>query len=312
MRAQIPLKPALQRVDLRAEDHAVNGSEDQRGAVQVDQLAEREPRGMIDPRLVGKRRLDRLPAGFRRRQRVVAVADREKEAAALRLHPRDLLRRPRGQLALDRVPGDVPAAEHQLRVVELGQLPIRQRLDQAHGRVVDEHHRVRAFDARPLPDAHARRDARENRPLRRADGRARAGREVILLQIQPADQPEAFSALGHAADEHKAVFHARLQHAAPHIVFHCLPDGRNPRVAFGQIGLGIDEVQRARRVADDLRGLPPVFGLAGKLVAGDNRPFFKICRSVGQKDIRRENTGLPLAQSFRIGAPPRAARLSLG
>ena len=193
VRAQIPLKPALQRVDLRAEDHAVNGSEDQRGAVQVDQLAEREPRGMIDPRLVGKRRLDLLPAGFRRRQRVVAVADREEEAAALPLHPRDLLRRPRGQLALDRVPGDVPAAEHQFRVVELGQFPIRQRLDEAHFRIVDEHHRVRALDARPLPDAHARRDARENRPLRRADGRGCTGREIILLQIQLTNQPKAFA-----------------------------------------------------------------------------------------------------------------------
>lgn len=99
-----------------------------------------------------------------------------------------------------------PPAEHQLCVVELGQIHLRQRLDQAHGRVIDEHHHMGAFNRRALTDAHARRNARENRSLRRADGRGCTGREIILLQIQLTNQPKAFAALCHAAHKHKAVF----------------------------------------------------------------------------------------------------------
>ena len=174
--------------------------------------------------------LDLLPAGLGRRQRVVSIPHRQEKAAALPLHLRNARRRLLGQRAFHRIAADVPAAEHQLRLVQGWQIFLRQRLNQRHAGVIEQHHHMRALQRRSAANAHPRRNARENRSLRRAHRRMGAGRKVVLIQVEPAHKPQPLAALRRAPDEDKAICHPLHKRAAGQIARHGLSDARNTRI----------------------------------------------------------------------------------
>ena len=186
----------------------------------------------------------------------------------------------------------MPAAEHQIGVVKRPEFVrfLQQRLDDRAARVVDQNKNVRQLDGRAAADPKPRRNARNDRPLGRADQRRRASVVIVAFEVERQHKPAARVAGGSSTNEHKPLGQ-RLQHAAVEIIAHLPPDAGNAfgLVRFAEERLGQDQIERGGRVADECAGALPVFGLRGVLVARNDCPFRKIRSRRGKHHIRHQN-----------------------
>ena len=162
-----------------------------------------------------------------------------------------------------------------------------QRLDDSLIGIVDEQHDVGQLDGRVAAHAGARGDAVEHRTLGGADQRAGAGGKVVLVEIDHADQAVADLAVALAALDVDERILERLKDVLLEILVHGGVDVGNELVDIGglQVGLGQDEAQGGRRIADGLFHALPILGLGRELVAGDDGPLLHIDVLVGQQDV---------------------------
>ncbi len=135
--------------------------------------------------------------------------------------------------------------------------------------------------------ARARGDTVEHGALRRADQRAGAGSEVVLVEIDHTDQTVADLAVALAALDVDQRILERFEDALFEILAHGGVDVGDEFINIGrfEIGLGQDEAQGGRRAADGLFHALPIFGLRGELVAGDDRPLAHVNILLGQKNV---------------------------
>ena len=253
----------------------------------VDRLAEGEAGGVRLLLLFREGALDLVPGGLRRRQRVVAVADHEQHAALFQLFKggndgggiRQALAR------------DVAAAHVQLGIVQYLQRGALPGAEHAVGGVVVQEHDVRKFHHRRLADLQAGRDALDDGRLGGADEGAALLFKRIRLQIDGDDDARAQRRrLRLALDEDKA----RLQlaeNARIAVGAHGAGDLFHPRGAvFFQIDLGKGQAQGGGSIPHQGFQLPPIGGVGGVLVAGDDRPAIQIDARGRQKHLGRSDT----------------------
>ena len=163
-----------------------------------------------------------------------------------------------------------------------------QGLDHGLFGVVDEQHDVGQLDGGVAAHAGARGDTVEHGALSRADQRAGAGGEVVLVKVDHTDQAVADLAVALAALDVDQGVLERLEDAFIEILGHGGVDIGDEFVDVGglQVGLGQDEAQGGRRIADGLLHALPIFGLRGELVAGNNSPLAHI-HILGQQNVGR-------------------------
>ena len=209
---------------------------------------------------------------------------------------------------LDRLfPGHVPAADaasaqHQVRVVEQGQGPLEERLDDGGLRVVDEDQDVGHLQDRPPAHLHPRRQAPGVGPFRRADQGRGPRRIAVALQVEGRDQTLARGGVGRApVDQHEAGLQGP-QHPLPEVALHVIMDGADaPAAARGlQEGLGEDQAQGGGAVAHEARRLLPVLRVGGVLVAGDDRPLLQAHVRARQQHAGYAQTDVGEAHGGRV------------
>ena len=176
----------------------------------------------------------------------------------------------------------MPAAEHQLTVIQQGQyvLVVADRLDQRLFLVVGQHHHMGRFQNCATADFQARRDALDHSLFTGADGGLAAGVVVVGFKVDGTHQTLADGAvhLG-ALNIHKAM-NAAGQHRFA-VLLHRAADGLHPLGLLGgtQVGFGQHDMQRTGFTGSQGFGALPVFRLGGKLVNGDAGP--RVQRNAG-------------------------------
>ena len=137
-------------------------------------------------------------------------------------------------------------------------------------------------------NAGARGDTIEHGALGGADQRAGTGREVVLIEVDHADESVADLTVALAALDVDEGVLERLEDALFEVLAHRGVDVGDELVDVGglQVGLGQDEAQGGRRVADGLLHTLPVLGLRSELVACDDRPLAHI-DILGQQNVGR-------------------------
>ena len=178
---------------------------------------------------------------------------------------------------------------HQVEVIDALHLVGRggQGLDDGLLGVVNEQHDVGQLDGGVAAHAGARGDTVEHGALGGADQRAGAGGEVVLVEVDHADQAVADLAVALAAlDVDKRILE-RLKDVLLEILVHGGVDVGDKLVDVGslQVGLWQDEAQGGRRITDGLFHALPILGLGRELVAGDDGPLLHIDVLVGQQDV---------------------------
>ena len=280
----------------------MDGLKDDPLVVNVVELDEGVPGGMVCPLIFRQGRLDLLPVGLGGGQAVVAVAHGEEEhgviavllfksilVGELREGGEDVLHVP---LPRHKTTGDMAAAQHQVGVVEAGKLLrlLHQGLDDGTLGVVDEDQDVGELHRGPLPDLQPGRDAGDDGPLGGADQGTGALGVVVFFEIKSHDQAVACIAVGGAFHQHEALG-LLLQDALLQILLHVGLDGGDTLglIRAAQIRFRQNEVQRGGGVTDDLPGFLPILLLGGELVAGHHGPLHHV-RSLGREHhFRDEN-----------------------
>ena len=137
--------------------------------------------------------------------------------------------------------------------------------------------------------AGARGDTVEHGALSRADQRAGAGGEVVLVEVDHTNEAVTDLTVALAALDVDEGVLERLEDALFEVLAHRGVDVGDELVDVGglQVGLGQDEAQGGRRVADGLLHALPVLGLRGELVACDDRPLAHIDILLGQQNVGR-------------------------
>ena len=190
----------------------------------------------------------------------------------------------------DEPAGDMAAVLHQVGIVQLFKRIrfLKQRLDDAAVRVVDQDHDVRQLHARALAHLEARRDALDHGFFGRADERGRAGGVFIRFEIDREDNAAARAGAARPALGEHHTGGKRAQRAVGYVAAHGLVDlrGAPGNIRVLQIDFGQRQPQGGGGVADDAVGLCPVFGLRGILVARDDRPLGKVRAFAGEHDLR--------------------------
>ena len=267
-------------------NHAVDGLEDLGFIVDILQLHQGKARRVGGEILAGMGFFELLIAGLGRGQGVVAVAHGEDhghagKAFVLFPHVGGVVRQARFKvvhgLALHQPAGDVTAALHEVKVIELGKglLPGGNGLEEHLIVVVAEHQDMGQLDGRVLAHPHPGRNALHHGLLRGADGGGGAGRIIIGIQIHHTNKTLADgAALQRALHIHKGTG-IGLEHALFAVLGHGLVDegGVGGLLGRAQLGLGQDKVDGGRRVAGGFAHPLPIGRLGGKLVAGDHGPF---------------------------------------
>ena len=143
------------------------------------------------------------------------------------------------------------------------------------------------LDGRVAAHAGARGDTVEHGALGGADQGAGAGGEIVLVEVDHADQAVADLAVALAALDVDERILERLKDVLLEILVHGSVDVGDELVDVGglQVGLGQDEAQGGRRIADGLFHALPILGLGRELVAGDDGPLLHIDVLVGQQDV---------------------------
>ena len=281
-----------------AEEHAVDGLELERVVVVVHDLNKRVAGGQREVFLGSLALLLLFIAGLGGGEGVVAVADGEQQGsdagdAVLALHR--LVGGETGQRVGDRVDllgGELVAAVfHQVEVIDALHLVGRgsQGLDDGLLGVVNEQHDVGQLDGGVAAHAGARGDTVEHGALSRADQRAGAGGEVVLVEVDHTNEAVTDLTVALAALDVDEGVLERLEDALFEVLAHRGVDVGDELVDVGglQVGLGQDQAQGGRRVADGLLHALPVLGLRGELVACDDRPLAHIDILLGQQNVGR-------------------------
>ena len=135
-------------------------------------------------------------------------------------------------------------------------------------------------------DAHARRNALNDRALRGADGRNGAGGIVIGVQVDHTDEALADGAVLQRALDIDVAVGVHGEHAVFHVLFHGGVDlGGVLRFLLGaELGLGEDEVDGGHSALGVLAHAVPVRLVGRELVAGDDGPFLHMI-GLGHQDI---------------------------
>ena len=285
-----------------AEEHAVDGLELERVVVVVHDLDKCVAGGQREVFLGSFALLLLFIAGLGGGEGVVAVADGEQQGrdagdAVLALHR--LVGGETGQrvgdcvdlLGGELVALDVAAVFHQVEVINALHLIGRggQGLDDGLLGVVNEQHDVGQLDGGVAAHAGARGDTVEHGALSRADQRAGAGGEVVLVEVDHTNEAVTDLTVALAALDVDEGVLERLEDALFEVLAHRGVDVGDELVDVGglQVGLGQDEAQGGRRVADGLLHALPVLGLRGELVACDDRPLAHIDILLGQQNVGR-------------------------
>ena len=262
----------------------------------VLQLHERIARGMVGEVLTGMVALQLLIAGLCGGKGMVAVADGEHHGNALQalvlladvcgiVRQAGIERS--GFLAVDEPAADVAAVLHEVKVIELLELVLllRDRLDEHMLMVVRQHQDVRQLDGRFAADAHARRNAFNDRALCGADGRNGAGGVVISIQIDHADEAAADGAVFQCALHINKRILQRAEDVGIEIFRHRAVDERRVRSLLRgtKLCLGQNKVDRRGRTLGMLPDTLPIGRVRGELIAGDDRPLLHGI------DLREEN-----------------------
>ena len=143
---------------------------------------------------------------------------------------------------------------------------------------------MRHFEGSVLADLYARRDTLEYGRLGRADRGGCALAVVVILKVDDTDDTFAQGVVRLALDvDHAVLMH--VEYVAVEVFLHIFIDRADTlAVVVRKIDLRQDDVQRRGLVADGGFNVVPVIGLAGVLVARDDRPGLKIL--LRQQDIR--------------------------
>ena len=152
-------------------------------------------------------------------------------------------------------------------------------------KVVRQHQDVRQLDGRFAADAHARRNALNDRALRGADGRNGAGGIVISIQIDHTDKAAADGAVFQRALHINKRILQRAEDVGIEIFRHCAVDERRVRSLLRgtKLCLGQNKVDRRGRTLGMLPDTLPIGRVRGELIAGDDRPLLHGI------DLREEN-----------------------
>ena len=285
-----------------AEEHAVDGLELERIVVVVHDLDKCVAGGQREVFLGSLALLLLFIAGLGGGEGVVAVADGEQQGrdagdAVLALHC--LVGREAGQRVGDcvdlrsgeLVALDMAAVFHQVEVIDALHLVGHggQGLDDGLLGVINEQHDVGQLDGGVAAHAGARGDTVEHGALSRADQRAGAGGEVVLVEVDHTNEAVTDLTVALAALDVDEGVLERLEDALFEVLAHRGVDVGDELVDVGglQVGLGQDEAQGGRRVADGLLHALPVLGLRGELVACDDRPLAHIDILLGQQNVGR-------------------------
>ena len=313
---QLPPDGGDQCLRVAAGDEAVDGLPALGGAAQVLELHERIARRVAGQVLARALFFQRLPAGPGRGQRVVAVAHGELQLAPGGVGVQTLAQ-PAGHDPLHEPAGDMPAALHQLEIIELreGGLLAREQADEQILRIVAQQQHVRQLQRRAGADLHPGRDAPGHGLLRGAHGRVCVDAVVVGLQVQHADHALPHAPVAERAlhiDEGVFVF---AKDAALQVFLHASVDRGDPlRAGALQRRLRQDQPQSRGSRADDALGLRPVFRLRGELVAGDHRPLFQQLLT-RQEDVGRSETAhgaASLPSSMTSVSSPSTSRRASG
>ena len=309
--AQVQAQMALLAVGVQLAQHLVgahikqhpgNGLDLDGIAVQVAHLGQAPAGGMGLPLLGGQGGLQLLPIGLGGGQAVVAVAHGQGDGrlaggggeflieGLLTAQGLDGIGQCAAQgLVLHGPAPDGAAAQHQLTVVQRAQpvLLCGQAAQNVVVPVVDEHHHMGQLQAGAAAHRQPGGNALHHRVLGGTHRRAAAGGVAVLLQIHRAQQAGAHrAAAGVPLHIHNAL-HGAVQHRTP-VFLHVGLDGRDALGLAGlaQIHLGQHQMQGAGLALRQGLSLLPVFGLAGKLVAGQAGPLTQ-----GNVLVRQQNVG---------------------
>ena len=273
---------------LRLEQYPVDGLKLNGGFMEVHQLRQGIPGGVMLPLGGGESLPDALPALLCGGQAVIPVPHgvEHRRRRVTVLLPQELRVRHAVQgvpqllrpLAGNPQPPDVPAPQHQGEVVQglpgvLG--------GQGRGlefRVVVKQYQVGTLQ-RCLPaQDQTGRDALLHQPLRGVDQGDGILPVVVGFQIQQPQDPPAETAAGEGAFHVDVGILQGAEKPPGQIVLHGGQYGFCPLLLIRQVQIGLrqHEAQRAGGVTHQLFHLCPVFRLRGELVAGDNGPAFHI------------------------------------
>ena len=225
------------RAAVHIEQYAVDGLDLNGRGVDVAHLGKAPPGRVVFPLLQSQGGLQLLPVGLGGSQRVIAVADGQRQrrgplglrvfgvkgflTAQLLQGGVDLGQQRR---VLHGPARNVAAAQHQFALVDFAQLRLflTDGLDEGAVRVVGQHHDVGRFEAGPPPDGHPGRDAALHRVLAGADVRLGALGVAVGFEVDLAHEalPHPAALLGalhvdeavHGAGQHRlGVFvHGRM------------------------------------------------------------------------------------------------------
>ena len=276
-------------------EHPVDRLEEQGGIMDIDDLAQRVPGGMIFPFRFRQGVPDFIPVSLGSGEAVVAVAHGQQQrifSFGVQQGIQGGIHMAQGFGALHGPAAQVAAVHHQVEIIELpqGAFPRAQGLQHRAFRVVDQDHDMRELDRGAAADDQPRRQAGRDGLLRRPDQRQGALLKGILLQVHRADQAQAVSAGNGAFAQHKAVFNSGDEEAFRQVIRHGGMDGGNTFFAVLQIIFREDQPQGGRGIPRRLICLLPVFRFRGVLVAGDAGPGFRFYGRRRQQDFRRADS----------------------
>ena len=286
------------------EDHAVDRLKIERRLMDVLDLHEREAGGIGLPLVFRQSFALFLPEPLGRGERVVAVADGKGELAVFRcvtvffpLQCRIIERVERRLHRRFRLPahapaGDVAAAEHKIKIVDLFQCVLRlfREGQDTVCPVVHQKERMRHFERRAAADVHARRQTLLYRALRGADARTLRSGKIVLLKIKRRNEAAADASVRQCALYIDKAVRDRLKNALREIAAHRI--GNASVRAVGARGVQPRLRQHKRKRARLFRRTRfrrgPVFRFGRKLVARDHAPRAHIL-GAREKDIRTCN-----------------------
>ena len=300
-----PLRECLRRVPdqqvcITALDDPVDRFKHLNRVVDVVQLTEGITRRRSRPIGPGMPGFLFFKAGFRRRERVIPVADGVEK---LLLRVLFLLARLIGRDAPVKLPllvtRDQPAlhmapAQHEVKGVKPGQvrLPLPYRLDQLPPVVVAQQQHVRQLQGGAAAHGHPGRDALGNGALGCAHGGVHRPAIVIAFQVQLPDQAAPQRAAVQAPFGIDIAVRKAPENPVVQIAQHILVYRADPPLGVSvQLRLRQDEVHGRRHPCCDLLRPAPVVRLGGELVTGYDCPALQIT-SVGDENFCSAEAGV--------------------
>ena len=275
------------------------------GIADVDHLDERKARGMTSKLLLAERRFELFPVLLRRGDGMIAVRDR-KHGIPLGVQHIDDVRR---DVVGDKPARQMPAAFHEVEVVQFFQLFAQQALDRFVLFIAVKDESMRKLKRRCPAQGDAEGKAAGDDLFGGAHGRHDSFLCAERLQIDADEDAAAHARTRGALGEDEAarqfaervVLQGRIHGGADFL------DAR--RVVLAEVRLGQNKVERRGRVPDAALYASPVFAIGRELIAGDDRPCFKTLPR--QEDARDAQTCPHIALMTMTAATASTAASSL-